>query len=71
MPTKFLSMWLLLGRPGNPLLAWAPAGPRSYPQRTVRLIVPAGSLTEPGSHSDQLSAAYAASDIRNIANLNL
>lgn len=48
MPSKFLSI-VLLGLSGSPLLAWAQAGPGSYPQRTVRVIVPAatGSLTDP------------------------
>jgi tripartite-type tricarboxylate transporter receptor subunit TctC len=49
MPTKFLSILLLLGLSGSPLLAWAQTGPGGYPQRTVRVIVPAatGSLTDP------------------------
>jgi tripartite-type tricarboxylate transporter receptor subunit TctC len=41
MPTKFLSILLLLGLSGSPLLAWAQTGPGGYPQRTVRVIVPA------------------------------
>jgi tripartite-type tricarboxylate transporter receptor subunit TctC len=49
MPTKFLSILLLLGLTGSPLLTWAQSGPGGYPQRAVRVIVPAatGSLTDP------------------------
>jgi hypothetical protein len=68
MPTKFLSILLLLGLSGSPLLAWAQAGPGGYAQRTVRVIVPAASLTDPVSHGDKLLTASAVSDLRNIAN---
>jgi tripartite-type tricarboxylate transporter receptor subunit TctC len=49
MNLKIASSCLLLGLLGSPLLGWAQGGPGGYPQRTVRVIVPAatGSLTDP------------------------